>query len=346
MRNQPLPPLHVGRKLFLLLVSVACFAAAIFGIRVYQTANQTVSKMYHKSGTPAAASIRQQKPTSILILGADTGALGRKYQGRTDSMILATVNPQTKKITLNSIPRDTLSEMVGTKNRQMNKLNAAYAIDGVKMAVNSTKKLLGVPVDYYVTVNMGAVKKLVNDVNGVTVKVPFSFNYEGTKYKKGTMHLNGKQALNYSRMRYDDPNGDYGRQKRQRQVITAMIKKMMQPAMVSQYDKIMQDVEQNVKTNLTNADFKSLVLHYRKAATTIESDHLQGQNATLNGASYQIAATTELQRLSDKIRKELNLQTKTLNNAETYENAQNPEFDGSTVTKFTVVPLPTQSTSY
>lgn len=346
MRNQSLPPLHVGRKLFLLIISVACFVAVIFGIRIYQQANQTMTNMYHKSGTPAAASIRQQKPTSILLLGADTGALGRKYQGRTDTMILATVNPKTKKVTLNSIPRDTLAEMVGTKKRQMNKLNAAYAIDGAKMAVNSTKKLLGVPIDYYVTVNMGAVKKLVNDVKGVTVNVPFSFNYEGTKYKKGTMHLNGKQALNYSRMRYSDPQGDYGRQKRQRQVITAVLKKMMQPQMVGQYNNIMADVEKNVKTNLTNADMKRLVLHYRKAATTIQSDHLQGQSATLHGASYQIAPTTELQRLSNKIRQELALPTKTLNNAETYQNAQNPEFDGDHVTKFTVAPLPTQTTSY
>lgn len=74
-------------------------------------------------------------------------------------------------------------------------------------------------------INMGGMKSIIDQLGGVDITPLLSFDYEGYSYKKGvTTHMNGDKALEYCRMRYDDPEGDYGRQKRQRQVLTAIIK--------------------------------------------------------------------------------------------------------------------------
>lgn len=96
------------------------------------------------------------------------------------------------------------------------------------MAINTVTKLVNVPISYYLTINMGALEKVVDAVGGVDVQVPFSFTSSktgGQHFTKGGMHLNGNMALAYARMRYEDPKGDYGRQQRQQQVIKAILKK-------------------------------------------------------------------------------------------------------------------------
>ena len=92
------------------------------------------------------------------------------------------------------------------------------------MAMQTTSKVLNVPIKYYISMNMGGMRKIVDGVGGVTVTPPLTFTYDGYTFTKGkTVHLNGSQALAYSRMRYDDPKGDYGRQLRQREVIMSVL---------------------------------------------------------------------------------------------------------------------------
>lgn len=146
-------------------------------------------------------------------MGTDVGALGRgtSYAGNTDTMELLTVNTVKKTMTITAIPRDTLIKVNTNKGADYVKLNAAYAIGGASEAKKQVSKLLDVPVDYYALMNMGTLERVVNVVGGVDVNNPFAFTYEGHHFKKGWQHLNGKMALKYSRMRYDDPDNDYGR---------------------------------------------------------------------------------------------------------------------------------------
>ena len=101
-----------------------------------------------------------------------------------------TVNPAKKKLSLMSIPRDTMARMIGTENFSVHKINAAYNIGGAKMAMNTTSKVLNVPIKYYISMNMGGMKKIVDGVGGVTVTPPLTFTYDGYTFNKGKhVHL-------------------------------------------------------------------------------------------------------------------------------------------------------------
>lgn len=113
------------------------------------------------------------------------------------------------------------------------------------------QNLINVPIDYYVTINMGALSKIVDAVGGVDVDVPFSFQYDWRNFKKGPMHLNGVEALAYSRMRYQDPDYDYGRQKRQQQVIKGIVKSAMSLKTLGNFEKIMKTLSGSVATNMS-----------------------------------------------------------------------------------------------
>lgn len=333
----------VGRIVGLVILA-ALLVVGAYALRLYGQTKKAIDSTYQSAGTVRSATVfREKKPFSILLLGADTGAMGRTDQGNSDTMIVVTVNPKTNKTHLISVPRDTLAKIVGMKEFTVEKINAAYMHGGSKMALNSVDKLLNIPIDYYVTVNMGGLEKIVNAVGGVDVDAPFAFDYEGVSIKKGKQHLNGHQALKYSRMRYQDPNNDYGRQYRQRQVIESIVKSAASTGTLANFKEILNSLSENVRTNLTFNDMVTIFQNYRSAGNNIKSDHIQGVNATVRGSSYQIAPTSELQRVSDKIRKEIGLKSKKLSNEEVRQNklnaAQGFVFDNPTVDQiFTVFP--------
>ncbi len=173
------------------------------------------------------ANLMVRKKFAVLLMGTDTGALDRtEKMGNTDTIILAVVNPEKKRYTLMSIPRDTMAQMVGSNQFRVEKINAAYSLGGARMSMASVSKLINVPIKYYALVNMGGIMKMIRYVGGINIRPTLSFEYGGYIFKKDKLtHMGGAGALAYSRMRYDDPQGDYGRQQRQRQVITTLIKK-------------------------------------------------------------------------------------------------------------------------
>lgn len=327
---------HTFLKVLLIILAVLIVGGGAYAYKVLHDVKNTANKVYKSSGSNtkhlrnSQTALAEHKPISILLLGADTGELGRTYRGRSDTMIIMTINPDTKKTTMTSIPRDTKAHIVGKGSTFVEKINSAYSYGGSSMAINTTQELLNVPIDYYITVNMKGIEKIVNAVDGVDVNVPFTFTYEGVTYKKGEMHLNGKKALGYSRMRYDDPEGDYGRQKRQRQVITSIIKSAVSVKTLWNFGDILQTMSDNVQTDLTYNNMQTIQKNYRSAAANISDDHLQGQNATIDGSSYQVATTKELQRVSNKIRTQLGLKHETVNNLITKQNSSGETDSGGT----------------
>ncbi|QEA53024.1 LCP family protein [Loigolactobacillus coryniformis] len=323
-------------KILLAVIAVMLLVGGVFAAYAYYQTKQTANKIYKASDENASAVVKQKKPLSILLLGIDTGADGRTDKGRSDTMIVATINPTTKKTTFVSIPRDTMAEMTASGETSIQKINSAYEIGGAKTAKKTVSKLLNIPINYYLTLNMGGLAKIVDAVGGVTVTSNLTFTFNNITIKKGTHHLNGKQALSFARMRYDDPKGDYGRQLRQQQVIKAVTKKLLSLNGVANYQKILSVVQNNLQTDLSFSDMKGLAANYRSAATNMVSDQLQGQDAYINGSSYQIAPTKEINRISKKLRKQLNLSAETVSNKETELNKANPYFDGVTNTTYTI----------
>lgn len=163
----------------------------------------------------------ENEPFSALILGVDER---QGDQGRSDTMIVLTVNPELATTKMLSIPRDTYTELVGTNSKD--KINHAYAYGGVKMAVSSVEELLDIPIDYVAKINMESFVEIVDIVGGIEVDNAFEFFYEDENFPVGQLELDGEKALKYVRMRYDDPEGDFGRQNRQKQVIQQVLKRV------------------------------------------------------------------------------------------------------------------------
>ncbi|MBT8823456.1 LytR family transcriptional regulator [Lactobacillus delbrueckii subsp. bulgaricus] len=338
--RRPLPTI-IG-----LLVTFAVMIAATWGAHAYFSLHSALVSMNGNNGSTAtSARIAAKKPISILVLGVDQGLEGRNDKGNSDTIILVTVNPTTKKATMTSIPRDTLTEILGeTSNTSyyMFKVNSAYQFGGSSGSVKTVSAMLNVPINYYVEVNMKALESLVNALGGVDVNVPFSFSYDWCDFKKGKQYLDGRHAIAYARMRYDDPRGDYGRQLRQRQIIQAVVKKGLSVNGLANYQKLLKVFAKYVKTNLTFGDMTSLAINYRSAASNISSGYIQGHDATISGTSLQIASTEELQKWSNKLRKSLGLSTQTLTNQETRQNSLNETYNGvdfssnETITNYTI----------
>lgn len=299
--------------LFVVVMIIA--AGGAWGYKTWNAAKKTMSTTYQSTGSSKLrnvdAVIKKGKPFSILLLGTDTGALGRgkTFSARTDTMIVATINPQKESMTLTSIPRDTLITYNGTTE----KINAAYTLGGASGAVKSVEKLLNVPIDFYVLINMGGLKQIVNAMGGVTVTPKMTFKYGNANVKKGVkIKLNGAAALDYSRMRYDDPLGDYGRQKRQRQIIMAMVSQSNSLGSIANIEKITKQLSSNMRTDLTWNDMVALDTKYKNASHHAKSYTVQGTDSTIDGLSYQVASAKERYTNSIRIRKALGLSTENI----------------------------------
>lgn len=302
---------HTVRNVVLVIIGVLIIAGGVFAAVAWKNISSMTSGMYQSSGATkqrnAVAVLSGKKPVSILLLGTDTGDLGRDYKGRTDTMIIMTINPKTKKTTMTSIPRDMYVNLPDYPKYSPAKINAAYAFGGVKESINVVQKEFNVPIDYYVLVNMGGLKKAINQVGGVDVTSPLTFTYNGSSFTAGkSEHMNGQTALNFSRMRYDDPKGDYGRQERQRLVITALLRKSISYKTVLN-KSFLDSISNESKTDMTFSQMTKLALNYRNAAKTVKSDNVQGTGKMISGQSFQMVSTSERQAASNNIRDNLGL---------------------------------------
>lgn len=301
----------------------------------YHKIHSAASNIFGNGNGQISKKLQKGEPVSVLAMGTDVGALNRgNTGGNTDSLELFTINPKTKRITMTSIPRDTLVRVNTKDGPDYVKLNAAYSLGGPKQTVKQVSELLNVPIDYYAVLNMGVLKKVVNTVGGVEVDNPFAFTYEGHHFKKGKQHLNGELALKYSRMRYSDPNNDYGRQKRQQQIIESVIHKFKSSGSIGTANKIIDAVKDGVKTNIPIDDIATLYGNYHAAMNNVTTYHFQGQDATIDGVSFQIASPKEINRISKLVRKELGLKYKKVTNHETKMYKSQPLYDGVTNTDF------------
>lgn len=245
---------------------------------------------------------------TILLMGVDSR--DADLSGRSDTMIVATVNPKTNTTTMVSIPRDTYVE--GTT---INKLNSAYADGGAENTIKHINTLLDIKINHYATLNFRGLVQLIDSIGGISVQSPLEFTTshtveeQGNKdyhFVKGLNDLNGEKALAYSRERYNDPSGDYGRQARQAQVIQAVLTKIKNVKTLNNYNDLFNILGSNVKTDLSWDNFKSLFTDYRNAFTTFNSNVLKGDGQTINGLSYQIASKDEINRIHNVLIDSLN----------------------------------------
>ena len=276
----------------------------------HQTISTITQDVGNRTEEEAQEIIENAKPINVLLLGIDNGAYGRSTEdGRSDTMLLLTANPSEKKAQLLSIPRDTYTEIVGMN--YYDKINHAYAFGQAKMAINSVEKLFDTSIDFYMEINMSGLMEFVDAVGGIEVTSPLTFTYEGRSFEEGKKELlDGESALRFARMRYDDPEGDYGRQKRQRIVIEQLVKKMMSFNSITNFEKIMNAVSKNVKTDIPIGKIMALKNTYGPSFDHLEQAFIEERSLLLTNSIgeqiyYSYATDEELLEKSNLIREYL-----------------------------------------
>ncbi|WP_214889444.1 LCP family protein [Exiguobacterium sp. s142] len=223
---------------------------------------------------------------SVLLAGVDGGA--SLEEGRTDSLMVATFNKESRQVTLVSIPRDAYVDIVTEDGEFKDKINHAYAYGGIDTTITTVETLFDIPIDYYATINFDGIEDLVDAVGGVEVDVliPISGRATGNvELEPGVQMLDGKEALAYARMRKDDPEGDIGRAKRQQQVLEAIINEATTINSFTKLNRIMTAVGNNIRTNMSLSEASQLQ-PYTKSLRSFNQETLEGGDLTIGGVYY------------------------------------------------------------
>ena len=236
--------------------------------------------IFGKGGSISRGTLRLPeltRPVNILVLGTkvlssdldqkpvdDSGyePLVNSFEGLSDTMLLLRFDPEQEKLAVLSIPRDTRAYVEG---EGITKINAANYHGGPALTAKTVSELLdGVGIDRYVRVNIQGVEKLVDALGGVTVYVPKDLKYkDDTQHlyidlKEGKQHLNGEQAIQFLRFRYDK-YGDVGRIQRQQTLMRALIEQTLNPATIGRLPKILSVIQSHIDTNLSVEELVALM---------------------------------------------------------------------------------------
>ncbi len=209
--------------------------------------------------------------TNIALFGIDAES---GTAGRSDVIMIVTVDENTKKIKLTSIVRDTYVSIPGKK---MDKITHAYAYGGAQLALQTLNANFNLDIKDFMSVNFTSLPKIIDMIGGVTVKIT---NAEATQIpgmaSGGTYNLTGEQALTYSRIRHID--SDFERSRRQRTVMQAIINKMMKRPVTS-YPSLMKNLLPLVKTNMNSTDMLALATKVvTSGISTIEQNRFPQDN--------------------------------------------------------------------
>ncbi len=305
----------VWRKIvffLLILVLIAVLYGAYVAYQAFQAANDSYSELDRgvKSEKREEAVKFGKDPVSILLLGVEDYASSGNG-GRTDSIMVATFNPDSKTMKLLSIPRDT-KVYIPSKDKE-DKINHAYN-NGKESTIETVEEFLDIPIDYYATVNFEGFKEIIDEIGGVEVEVPFDFweytdTYPREKiyFEKGISQLNGEEALAYARMRKRDPNGDFGRNDRQKQIVMAAIDSMIKPKNLLKVDEIAEHLADNVETNLKASSALSFTTKFSTfSSENIETLTLEGENSTEGGVYYYAPDQESLDEIQKELQEHLN----------------------------------------
>ena len=255
------------------------------------------------------------QPFTIYVSGIDSyGSIATV--SRSDVNMVVTVNPKTKQVLLISVPRDYYVQLRGTTGYK-DKLTHA-GLYGVETSVGTLEDLLATDINYYYRVNFSSLENIVDALGGVDVYSKYGFTSSqatgGTYYfSKGYNHMNGKQALSFSRERKRLPGGDRARGINQQAVIDGIIRKATSPAIITGYSKILSSLSGTFQTNMSDNDIQKLIKMQLNdmASWNITSYSLDGSDGSEYTYSYQNQklyvmipdeeTVTEAQSLIDKV---------------------------------------------
>ncbi|WP_196593324.1 LCP family protein [Pectinatus sottacetonis] len=243
----------------------------------------------HKTDKEKGMLVAADKAT-VMIMGVDSR---HDDVGRSDTLMVATIDPKKNQAALLSIPRDT---RVKIKNHGWDKINAAYAYGGHNLTRDTVEQFLGVPMDHYVVINMEAFEKIIDDIGGVDIDVEKRMYYNDPwddngglhiNFQPGMQHMDGKTAIEY--VRYRDSEGDIGRIKRQQKFMKAVMDKVLSPAIIPRIPAIVAEVFHAVKTDMSIRQLLAFLGSLKEAQNNgLKTAMIPGTPMYINGISYWI----------------------------------------------------------
>jgi LCP family protein required for cell wall assembly len=225
-------------------------------------------------------------PYYVLALGSD--ARKNDTVSRSDTMILVRVDPLGGKLTMLSIPRDTMVEIEGYGTQ---KINAAYAFGGAACAVHEVSELTGVPISHVAVIKFDGIEGLVDALGGVTVNVPVAVydpDYTGLELPAGEQEMDGHTALLFSRVRHGFDLGDYQRQIDQRILIKAIMDKALSLG-PTKLPSVLGSMNGLLGTTMRCYSIVPLMLRLKIGGATVYQATVPSDTAMVDGVSYVIA---------------------------------------------------------
>lgn len=278
---------------------------------------QTSYKVENTDKANAVSDITS-KPFNVLISGSDTRG-GFDENGRSDVIMVATVNPKTSTILLTSVPRDfyvttACDAADGCMQGALDKITHT-GIHGTNTTKRTVEQLLGIEINYTFKVGFDAVTELVDAVGGVDVTVApgYAVDHFACMYNlsvhEGVNHLNGEQALAFARERYAYTEGDRQRTKNQQLVLMAIVDKITSPSIVQNYSSIMDAMSNTFSTTMSSSEISDLIKYQinNNPKWKIEQYMVDGTGDTLmcaelgDAASVMVPNQSTVKMAKDKI---------------------------------------------
>ncbi len=234
--------------------------------------------------------------TVVMIMGVDER---EDDVGRSDTLMIATLDPKKHKAAILSVPRDT---RVKIKGYGFDKINAAYAYGGHKLTQSTVEDLLGVEMEHYVLVNVNAFTKIIDAIGGVDINVEKRMYYEDPwddngglviDLYPGEQHMDGKTAMTY--VRYRDEEGDIGRITRQQKFMQAVMDKLTSPSIISKIPAIISQVVDSIDTDLSVKEMIEFAAALNEARSNgLQTEMLPGRPMYIEGISYWLPDLSKL----------------------------------------------------
>lgn len=292
-KMSPIKKAFIYTAVFVLVLAVSY--AGYIGVSAYQALQQMqdVSHEVDEHGEEEIVErtekiekmVREGNTVSILIAGVDSEA--GSTIGRSDLLMVAAIDLDTKEATLVSIPRDTYVEIAGSG--EYDKINHAYA-RGVSTSMRTVENYLNIPIDYHISVNFTAFEQFIDMLGGIQLDVERTIHHnirtDDVYLYPGVQTVNGANALEYVRFRADG-EGDFGRNRRQQQVMKEIIDQSTSVRTVTRVPEILNIMGSNVRTDMETGTMLGLVTNLSSLKSdNVESLRLTGESVMINRVSY------------------------------------------------------------
>lgn len=272
----------------LITFAIAAAAGAFFASSSLFEESKPVEKKTERMPSP--------DKTVVMLMGVDER---EDDVGRSDTLMIATLDPKKHKAAILSVPRDT---RVKIKGHGFDKINAAYAYGGHNLTKNTVEDLLGVEMEHYVIINVNAFTKIIDAIGGIDINVEKRMYYEDPwddngglviNLYPGQQHMDGATAITY--VRYRDEEGDIGRITRQQKFMRAVMDKLTSPAIIPRIPTIIGQVVDSISTDLTVKQMIEFMAALKESqANGLQTEMLPGRPMYIGGISYWIPDLSKL----------------------------------------------------